>query len=179
MGVLAQSVLPFKVEETDEILTANAGLTLFGEFVYGLGLERWLRQEMPKPGSGHGYHAAASVTPLVLTLNGGGRSLEDMRILKSDSALSSLLKLGVLPSTDAVGDWLRRTGDGEGLTGLSRINQRIVATRIRQTGITGHTLDGDASQIVVEKKAGLLYLQGRTGLYADDWSPGRGRRGDS
>ncbi|SDH30905.1 hypothetical protein [Nitrosomonas sp. Nm132] len=120
MRALAQMVLPFRVEATDESLTANAGLVLFGEFVCGLGLERWLRQEMPKPGSGHSYHAVAYVTSLVLMLNDGGRSLEDMRTFKSDSALSRLLKLGILPTPDAVGDWLRRTGAGEGLMGLSR-----------------------------------------------------------
>ena len=81
MAKQAQTVLPFRVEATDELLTANAGLALFGEFVRGLGLERWLRQEMPKPGSGRGYQATAYVTPLVLMLNGGGRSLEDMRTL--------------------------------------------------------------------------------------------------
>ena len=96
-------------------------------------------------------------------LNGGGRSLEDMRILKSDSALSTLLKLGVLPSTDAMGDWLRRTGAGKGLTGLSRINRRIVATRIRQSGITAHTLDCDASQITAEKKAACFTYKGEQG----------------
>jgi hypothetical protein len=126
---------------------------LFGEFIQGLVFNWWLQQEMPKPGSGHGYKAATYVAPLVLMLNGGGRSLENMRTHKSDSALSTLLKLGVLPSTDAVGDWLRRTGAGKGLAGLSRINRRIVATRIRQSGITAHTLDGDASQIIAEKKA--------------------------
>jgi len=119
---------------------------------------------MPKPGSGHSYEATAYVTPLVILLNGGGRrSLEDMRTLRSDSALSSLLKLGVLPSTDAMGDWLRRTGAGEGLTGLSRINRRIVATRIRQSGITAHTLDGDASQIIAEKKAACFTYKGEQG----------------
>lgn len=163
MGVLAQMVLPFKIEATDETLTANAGLVLFGEFVHGLGFKRWLQQEMPKPGSGHGYKAVTYLTPLVLMLNGGGRSLEDMRTLKSDSALSTLLKLGVLPSTDAVGDWLRRTGAGEGLAGLSRINRRIVATRIRQSGITDHTLDGDASQIIAEKKAACFTYKGEQG----------------
>ncbi len=86
--------------------------------------------------------------------------LKDMRTLESDSALSSLLKLGVLPSTDAVGDWLRRAGGGERLTDLSRINQRIVATQIRQTGIIGHTLDDDASQIVAEKKAACFTYKG-------------------
>ena len=112
---------------------------------------------MPKPGSGRGYEAQAYVTPLDLMLTGGGRSLEDLRTLKNDRALATLLKQDTLPSTDATGDWLRRTGAGEGLVGLDRINRRVTATRIRQTGITAHTLDGDASQIVAEKEACLLY----------------------
>ena len=61
MRLLAQMVLPFKIEATDEILTANAGLVLFGEFVQGLGFKRWLQQEMPKPGSGHSYESTAYV----------------------------------------------------------------------------------------------------------------------
>jgi hypothetical protein len=91
MEVLAQMVLPFKVEAMDESLTANAGLVLFVESVHGLGFKRWLQQEMPKPGSGHGYEATAYVTQLVLMHNGGGWSLEDMRTFKSGSALSTLL----------------------------------------------------------------------------------------
>jgi|JI9StandDraft_2_1071091.scaffolds.fasta_scaffold494313_2 hypothetical protein len=51
MGTLAQTVLPFKVQATEELLTANAGLVPFGEFVGGLGLNRWLSTEMPKPGT--------------------------------------------------------------------------------------------------------------------------------
>lgn len=163
MDTLAQTVLPFKLEATDEKLTANAGLALFGEFVRGLGLSRWLAQEMPKPGSGRGYAADAYVTPLVLMLTGGGRSLEDLRTLKGDIALATILKQGALPSTDAFGDWLRRTGEEAGLAGLGRINQRIAATRIRQTGITAHTLDGDASQIVAEKEAAQFTYQGAQG----------------
>lgn len=163
MGTLAQTVLPFKVEATEELLTANAGLTLFGEFVQGLGFSRWVVQEMPKPGSGRGYEAGAYVTPLVLMLNGGGRSLEDLRLLKSDKALLSLLKQEAPPSTDAVGDWLRRTGAGAGLAGLDRLNRRVCAARIRQTGLTEHTLDGDASQIVAEKEAAHFTYKGEQG----------------
>lgn len=163
MGTLAQTVLPFKVETTDEMLTANAGLALFGEFVQGLGFSRWLAQEMPLPGSGRGYQASAYVNPLVLMLGGGGRSLEDMRTLKNDMALASLLRSGTLPSTDAMGDWLRRCGAGAGMDGLSRLNQRIVATRVRQTGATAHTLDIDASQIVAEKEAAQFTYKGCQG----------------
>ena len=163
MGTLAQTVLPFKLEATNEMLTANAGLALFGEFIQGLGFSRWLEQEMPLPGSGRGYMASFYVKPLVLMLTGGGRSLEDLRTLKNDTALSSLLQQKMLPSTDAMGDWLRRTGAGEGLSGLSRLNRRVVATRVRQTGITAHTLDIDASQIVAEKEAAHFTYKGEQG----------------
>lgn len=107
----APTGLPFKVEATEEMLTANARLVLFGELVRGLELTRWLKQEMLKPGSGRGYKADAYVTPLVLMFAGGGRSLEDLRTLKGDTALATLLERSVLPSADAVGDWLRRTGE--------------------------------------------------------------------
>lgn len=163
MGTLAQTVLPFKLEATEEMLTANAGLALFGEFMRGLGLHRWLAQEMPKPGSGRGYQAETYVPPLALMLAGGGRSLEDLRTLKNDVALATLLKQETLPSTDAVGDWLRRTGTGPGLAGLDRVNQRTVATRLRQTDITRHTLDCDASQIVAEKETAQFTYKGEQG----------------
>jgi len=163
MGTLAQTVLPFKVAATEELLTANAGLVLFGEFVRGVGLGRWLGQEMPRPGSGRGYEAAAYVTPLVLMLTGGGRSLEDLRTLKADTALAQLLKHDAMPSTDAVGDWLRRTGAGAGFEGLDRIKQRAVAVRLRQMGCTEHTLDIDASQLIAEKLAAQWTYQGEQG----------------
>ena len=56
---MAQTVLPFKLETTKELLTANAGLALFGEFIRGLGLSRWLAQEVPKSGSGRDFGADA------------------------------------------------------------------------------------------------------------------------
>jgi len=40
------------------------------------------------------------IETLVLMLAGGGRSLEDMRTFKADTALATLPGLGVLPSTD-------------------------------------------------------------------------------
>jgi len=163
MRTSRQTVLAFKVEATEEQLTANAGLALFGEFVRGLGFHRWLAQEMPKPGSAKGYEADAYVTPLVLMLSGGGRSLEDLRTIKNDTALVELLKQDTLPSTDAAGDWLRRTGAGAGMEGLGRINRRTVAASIRQAGITAHTLDGDASQIVAEKQSAQFTYKGEQG----------------
>lgn len=64
---------------------------------------------------------------------------------------------------DETGDWLHRTGAGAGMAGLSRLNRRVVATRIWQTGITDHTLDGDASEIVAEKEAAHFTYKGEQG----------------
>ncbi len=38
-------------------------------------------------------------------LSGGGRSLEELRTLKSNMALNQVLKQDVWPSTNATGDW--------------------------------------------------------------------------
>jgi hypothetical protein len=43
-------------------------------------------------------------------LNGGGRSLEDTRQIRTDEALREILPLKRIPSTDAIRDWLRGIG---------------------------------------------------------------------
>ncbi len=163
MQKMARTVLPFKVTATEESLTAQSGLVLFGEFARGAGLHRWLEREMPKPGSGHAYTATEQVVPLILMLTGGGRSLEDLRMVHQDQGLRRLLHLDRLPSTDAAGDWLRRSGAGEGLAGLDRMNQQLVERRLRKFGRSAHTLDIDATQIVAEKRDAAWTYKGERG----------------
>ncbi|HDK37516.1 MAG TPA: hypothetical protein ENG92_00660, partial [Thiolapillus brandeum] len=116
--MLTQTVLPFKLESTDETLTAHAALALLGEFARGIGLPRWVETAFERPGSAVGYQAWDYVQALILMLHGGGRSLEELRSLREDRGLLSLLKQPVVPSSDAVGDWLRRQGKGQGLSAL-------------------------------------------------------------
>jgi hypothetical protein len=56
-------------------------------------------------------------------LAGGGRTLEDLRILRRDDGLRCVVGLDDLPSSDASGDWMRRMGANEsgGLAGLQRV----------------------------------------------------------
>lgn len=63
MKKVAQSVLPFKLAATDELMTAQAGLVLHGEFIQGVGFHRWLTQEMPQPGSRRGYGGYSTSCP--------------------------------------------------------------------------------------------------------------------
>jgi hypothetical protein len=163
MQKVAQTVLPFKVVATEESMTAHSGLLLFGEFALGQGLARWCEQEMPRPGSGHAYSAFHHAFSLLLMLTGGGHALEDLRMIHRDPVLRRLLPLARVPSTDATGDWLRRVGTGEGLAGLGRVNQRVVARRLRKMGRRAHTLDIDATQIVAEKRATEWTYKGERG----------------
>ena len=163
MTKMARTVLPFKLAATEEPMTVQSGLVLHGEFIQGLGIHRWLEQEMPKPGSKRGYDAVQHVLPFLLMLTGGGRSLEDLRMIHRDQGLRNLLHLEHLPSTDAAGDWLRRTGEGKGLVGLDRVNRRIVAQRLRKMKRREYTLDIDATQIVAEKRDAAWTYKGERG----------------
>jgi hypothetical protein len=87
-------------------------------------------------------------------LAGGGRTLEDLRVLRNDEGLRSLLELEEMPSNDATGDWLRRMGAKEsgGLAGLERVNRSVFRRLLRNDQRAGYTLDIDATQIVAEKR---------------------------
>ncbi|MGH8559246.1 MAG: hypothetical protein ACRESZ_17710 [Methylococcales bacterium] len=80
---------------------------------------------------------------------GGGRSLEDLRMRRADEGSRSLLNRSVLPSSDAAGDWLRRMGAGEGLEGLSRVRHRLLRKPLKKEARREYTLDIDATRVVV------------------------------
>ncbi|OGW12678.1 MAG: hypothetical protein A3G93_13015 [Nitrospinae bacterium RIFCSPLOWO2_12_FULL_45_22] len=135
--MIQQTVLPFKLEMTDEVLTPRAGLALIAEYMHGLGLHRDLEQELPRPGSGRGRQGAGYGEPIILMHPGGGRRIEDLRILERDKGLKKLLRYEV-PSVSATGDWLRRMGDpakgAKGLRGLEHTKEafRLIVIKERE-----------------------------------------------
>ena len=56
--MMPQTILPFKLETTDEQFTPHGGLALFGEFLHAMNVPRQLNAALPAPGSHVGYHAA-------------------------------------------------------------------------------------------------------------------------
>ena len=62
--MIKQTVLPFKLEMTRDLITSHAGLALLGEFARGLGLNKAVDLYLPGPGSGSGYLASEHVFPL-------------------------------------------------------------------------------------------------------------------
>jgi hypothetical protein len=161
--MVTQTVLPFKLDVTQDTVTPHAGLALFGEFMHGLGLPRMLDAALPGPGSGVGYHPSGYIVPLVLMLHGGGRALEDLRQIREDGGLRELLGLAGMPSSDACGDWLRRMGAGPGLEGLAAVNRTVLKRALKGDQTRAFTLDIDATQIVAEKREARRTYKGELG----------------
>jgi hypothetical protein len=161
--MIEQTVLPFKLETTRDMITPHAGLALLGEFAVGVGLNKALDRHLPEPGSGAGYLASEHVFPLVLMLNGGGRSLEDSREIRNDAGLREILPLKRIPSTDATGDWLRRSGTNGGLEGLGAVNCRALKRALKKEKEKEYTLDIDATGIESEKETARMTYKGYTG----------------
>lgn len=161
--MVTQALLPFKLEVTRDSITPHAGLALFGEFLHALGLPRRLDEALPGPGSAAGYDPSAFVVALVLLLHGGGRSLEELREVRSDEALRELLGLEEMPSADTTGDWLRRMGAGPGLEALAAVQRGVLAWGLRRMGRREFTLDIDATQIVAEKQEAQRTYKGEVG----------------
>jgi hypothetical protein len=161
--MIRQTILAFKIDLTRDMITPHAGLALLGEFAVGLGFLKSADRYLPTPGSGAGYNPAEYVFPLLLMLNGGGRSLEDTRQIRTDEGLREILPLERIPSSDAFGDWLRNMGVNGGLSGLERVNRELLKRGMKYDGITGYTLDIDATGIEAEKQSAKMTYKGFKG----------------
>ncbi len=137
------------------------------EFNHGIGLRELTDGYFPLPGSNRGFKPSIFVDALVLMLQGGGRSLEDIRELKYEEGLLKLIGCDNIPDPDAVGDWLRRMGDLEagqlGLKGLDKVRDTINQRILRKDGIEEYTLDADATEIIGEKADALYTYKGNKG----------------
>jgi hypothetical protein len=165
--MIRQTVFPFKLQRSNETLTAHGGLALLAEYNHGLGLRTLADQHLPGPGSPRGYVPSVFVETLVLLLQAGGQCLEDLRELDREAALMALLQREALPDPDTVGDWLRRMGDpttGQaGLQGLGQVRDVLTARLLRRDGITSYTLDVDATLIEAEKREAQWSYKGIKG----------------
>jgi hypothetical protein len=158
--MVQQTVFPFKIETTKERLTAHGGLALMAEFNHGIGLRELTDRYLPPPGSHRGFEPSVMVDSLVLMLQGGGRSLEDLRELKNEEGLMKLIGRDEIPEPDTVGDWLRRMGDPKtgqpGLKGLDWVRDKINERILKRDGMKEYTLDADATEIIGEKADALF-----------------------
>src|ERR1700732_236445 len=100
MSKVQQTLLPIKLEASQERLTSLAGLVLVEEWGRAKGIWGRVDQVLARPGSGRGYEASEYVRPLVWLLHAGGRRLEDVRELAAEQEVLETLGLPGLPLVD-------------------------------------------------------------------------------
>ena len=120
------------------------GLALLAEFTHRLGLRALLNCGLPQHRSHRGYAPQVFVETVILLLQAGGRTLEDLRELEREDALLTLLGHDALP--DPVGDWLRRMGDPQ----TGQVRDALTPRTLRRDGITSYSLEVDAALIEPE-----------------------------
>jgi hypothetical protein len=162
-SIIQQKPHRFQLERTDDEITSHAGLTMISEAYKILGIKDLVRKMLPRPGSNRGIAPEVYIESLILLQCGGGSRLEDIRQIEVDKALRKLIGMRHVPSSDALGDWLRRTGGEKktsaGMMGLGTVNIAMAQTTIRQDVRTEFTLDIDATPIESAKKeAQMTYL---------------------
>jgi hypothetical protein len=165
--MVRQTVFGFKLERTEESVTAHGGLALLAEFNHGLGLCGLVDRSLPGPGSHRGYAPSVFVDRLILMLQAGGRCLEDLRALTREAGLLRLLDRAAIPEPDTLGDWLRRMGEPQrgpaGLVGLGQVRDELTARLRRRDGHETSTLDAEATLLEAEKREAQWSDQGVRG----------------
>jgi hypothetical protein len=160
--MIPQTIFSFKLETTKEKLTAHGGLALMAEFNHGIGLKNLCDRHLPKPESNRGFKSSIFVDTLVLMLQAGGSSLEDIRELNNEEGLMKLIGRNILPNPDTVGDWLRRIGNTDN-SGLDKTRIELNHRLLKRDGIKEYTLDADATEIIAEKVDSKYTYKGNKG----------------
>lgn len=150
--MIRQTVLPFKLERTEERVTARSGLALYAEFMKGMKLEELVDRHIPGARSGRGFRAISYIRPLSMMLYGGGEAIEEVREIREDHPLREAIQMEVIPSCSAIGDWLRRIGARGGIEGMERVNEGVVKQVLRREDRKGYTLMADPTVIEAAKR---------------------------
>jgi len=145
-----QTTLNFKLQSTNEKLTPRTGVAILGEYLKGMNLEELCNTNLPKAKRNNGYSAFEFIYPLILMLHSGGRFLDDIREIKVDEALKTLLKIKNIPTANAFSKYLRKHGV-KGEDGMRKINKRYLKQFLKTVEHEELILDIDATFIEAHK----------------------------
>ena len=115
-----------------------------------LSLSQRIDRYFPKPQSNRGFKPSVFVQTLMLMQHDENFHLDDVRHLKEDNALRTVLGLKNVPSATAIGDWLRRTGKHQTVnTACEEVNKLLLKSALHKCKHI--TLDIDATEIIASK----------------------------
>lgn len=136
-----------KLEHTEERLTRRSGLVLIDRFGKKIRLGEQVDTLFPAPGSNRGFAASTFVSALMEMMIDGGMHLDDIRLFEEDRAYKEMTGRTQYPTSDAIGDWLRRHGEA-GAEVIGEISDELVRKMTFENDLV---LDIDTTIIVSEK----------------------------
>ena len=157
-----------RIAASSQQITAHAGLVLVRELAARLGVGELLDRVTVKKRS-RGYSPAQVILGLCETLIAGGECLDDVALLRGDSA-QELLRGHGLPEPTTLGRFLRRFSLGH-IGQLNRVLEELFARVHPLVGRETVTLDLDATY--VEHHGPVGSRQGTRGTYKGKvaWHP--------
>jgi hypothetical protein len=159
---MTQTILNFKIESTNERLTPRTGIAVFGEYLKGMNLEKLCNEHIPNSTHHKAYSPFEFIYPLILMLHSGGRVLNDIKEIRLDKALSTLLKIDNIPTAGAVTKYLHRH-NVNGELGVKNINKRYLKRFLKSIKNEELILDIDATFIEAHKESAKYSYKGKPG----------------
>jgi hypothetical protein len=143
------NILNYKLDTTNELLTARIGLLTIAHTINTLDLSNIIDQHFPILGSNRALKASTFINVLVLSQHEGGKCLDDTTHIAKDKALRFVTNQKV-PTPQSIGIWLRRLGQSnQGIKALQAVNKTILKATLNQSKHI--TLDIDATEVIANK----------------------------
>ena len=172
------------IEAGEDDLTGHGGLMALVQWLWRKGVRELLDARPPQSAADNGYRASDMVVALWanILVYGSEATLDTLDALRKNLAVLRILGMESLPSSSAVGDWLRRMGNVElqgtkaegqygghadGVRRMQDVHYEVAALALRGFGseLPG-MLDFDASCIEEEKKYSEWMYTGDRGTMA-------------
>lgn len=150
-----------KIAKTSERITRRSGFLITDEYGKQIGLDKLIDKEFGKPKSNRGIKHSIYVNTVVSMRHDGALHLEDVKHLWEDKAFQEMLQIKNLPTSDAIGDWLRREGANQGEKKIWNVTGQIMQ-KISQAEENA-TLDIDTTIIESDKGDSLKTYKGNYG----------------
>lgn len=157
-----QSILNFKIESTNEKLTPRTGVAIFGEYLKGMNLKHLCNSEIKSSTHHKAYDPFDYIYPLILMQQSGGRVIDDIKEIRMDEALKTILKIDNIPTADAIIKYLHKLGsDGE--EAVRKINRKYLKRFLKSIKNEDLILDIDATFIEAHKNTAKYSYLGEPG----------------
>jgi len=145
-----QTILNFKIKTTTEKLTPRTGVAIFGEYLKGMDFKNIVNTEIEMSKHHKAYNPFEYIYPLILMQHSGGRVIDDIKEIRMDEALKTILKIDKIPTADAIIKYLHKMGsDGE--EAIRNINKKYLKRFLKSIKNEELILDIDATFIEAHK----------------------------